>query len=233
MNSSAGFGTLRAVVFRTSATLARRWRQVRHVALVLVSLALAHEAVYAVRPHALPGTGGDAEHRYWLAFLLVALIGCLTLVIGWLWRISRSVLGGPPLATGSDRETQGFVGELRLILGRLAPTVAASYLVLENAEHALAHGHLEGAGVFLAAGSEFTLPVVLAVVTTIAAVGALVRWREVVLIGRLRAGRSRTVRVRRSSPPAPRWSITAALIKHSILLGRDDLGRAPPATTPV
>lgn len=216
------------MVFHTSAAIATRWRRIRHLALIVVSLAVAHEAVYAARVGEVLSVIGDEEHRYWHAFLIVAVVALVVLAVGWWRRISttarRAAAAGP-----SDNQSSGFAGEMKAILVRLAPAVGSAFLVLENVEHLVAHGHIEGMGVYMAPGSELTLPIVLAVVATIASIGALVRWREVCLIARLRTIRARRLRIAPASPPTPGWDITAALVRLSLLLSGDDWGRAPPA----
>jgi hypothetical protein len=125
-----------------------------------------------------------------------------------------------------------YGAEWRRIAGRLAPSAAALYLVVENLEHLIGHGHAEGLGVYLAPESILALPMVIAAAALAAAVGALVRWRETALIERLRR------MVRRYALPAParapeRWQITAALVRLRLLSVSSDSNRAPPLNLPV
>ncbi len=210
-------------------------RRVRHAALVVLSLALAHEAVYLVHHEhgAAAGAIGREGHDYWPAFLAAGLGGALLIGAWWAWRLAHRVRAAATCPAARAAQPASFGAEWRLLLRRLAPTVASLFLVQENVEHLLLHGQIEGLATYLAPGAELTLPLVLAVVATIAAVGALARWQEVVLIARLRlaawenvAGASEA----RSSAPAG-WDITAALVHLRLLLAADSQRRAPPTTS--
>lgn len=222
------------MVFQTSLGRARRWRQVRHAALILLSLTAAHEAIYLLRfgsAGLLPETGG---HAYWPLMIAGAVVA-VALLIGWSWW--RLTFGVKAAAGNSSRvapEPAGFLGEGWSIFGRLAPQVAAAYVVLENAEHFFGHGHFEGLDVYLSPTTALALPLLLLVVAAVSGLGALVRWREVVLAARLRARRAHTTRRHRSRAPfTSRWIVTAALVRVRLLLASSDLGRAPPVTSAV
>jgi hypothetical protein len=219
------------VVFHTSAGLVRRWRRLLNSALIIVSLAASHEAVYMVRSSGASGlVPADGAHAYWPVFMLSALVALAA--VGWWcrWRLTTGVRSSVEQGQPTDDTGAGLLRDWLALFIRLAPTVASAFLLLENAEHLLIHGHLEGLGVYLAPGAELSLPMILLVVAVIAALGVVVRWREVVLIGRLRAQRSTTFgRPHSVAAPAVGWNITAALVQLVLMLAHDDQGRAPPA----
>ena len=222
------------VTFLASASWAGRWRRVRHAALFVAALAVAHEAVYFVRypdpAHAATAMSDSGHDRYWLLFLVAATAAAALLAAWVAWRLTGGVhaaaAGRDSRATGND----SFRHEWLTILRRVTPAVAAAFLVQENLEHAAAHGHFEGLNVYIGFGNELSLPVLLAVTGVVAAVGALIRWRERVLIARLRARMPLHVARRRAELRSPgTWDITAALVRLRLLVARHDHDRAPPS----
>ncbi len=217
------------MVFRTGPGLARRWRSIREAALVLLSLAIAHQAVYVVRYGAVAEAAMHGDHAYWPLLVVAAALGGLVVVGWWVWRLTA----GAREASSRLAEPEpggGFGREWLAIFGRLLVAVATGFFVLENAEHLVGHGHMEGIAVYWAPGAELTLPAIGVVVGAVALLGAFVRWQEVALIERLRARRAGLLRSRpQRTRPTPAWTITAALIRHRLLCADDDRGRAPPA----
>jgi len=219
------------VTFMTSASSMRRLRWVRHAALVLVALFVAHEAVYLAL-HASPSGEGattdpSAGHAYWPAFLTVVGLSLLLLV----GRAAWGLTAGARQKAATEEESVGptsWAGEWRQLFGRLAPMTASLFLLQENLEHFLGHGHVEGLAVYLRPGSELALPIVLGVVAALAALGALVRWHEAGVVARLRAARQRHPRPAASAPAAG-WEVVAAIARRRLLLADDLRGRAPPA----
>jgi hypothetical protein len=222
------------VTVLTSAVAAGRLRSLRHAGLVVVSLFLAHEAAYLVRfgdPGHTATIGREPGHAYWPALLLIAGAALAMLALRAAWRLTigahrAAALAAPP-AQAANPGPAGYRAEWRGLFTRLAPTVVALFLVQENLEHALAHGHVDGLAVYLGAGKLLTLPVVLAVVAAVAAIGALVRWQESQIVRRLRAARLALARPPRAARPALGWDITAASVRRQ-WFGDDLRGRAPP-----
>jgi hypothetical protein len=211
------------VVIAAMAGRAQHWRRVRQLALLLVVLAVGHEAIYLARFGVAGAVPSDAGHAYWPTLLLFAGAAVVLLIARGRWRLTRGV---ETAVTGPELPTT-YRAEWIRIFGALAPAAAALYLVVENVEHLIGHGHAEGIGIYLAPESILSLPIVLLTSALAATVGAIVRWREIVLIGRLRQVR------RRRTLPAPqtaasRWHITAALIHRMFLAARSAPDRAPP-----
>jgi hypothetical protein len=223
------------VVLHATPVQVRRWRRLLYLALLVVALAVTHEAVFIVRGHDATGIfPTDPAHAYWPAFLVMALVAFAGLAWWARWRLTSGVRSAAANPTTADRPADGTFDQWQRYFARLAPTFAAAFLLLENAEHLMSHGHIEGVGVYTAPGAELALPVLLSVVGAISLLGALVRWREITLIERLRAMRARVAH-RRHGPisQAPHWRVTAALVQLELLMARDDHGRAPPQASAI
>jgi hypothetical protein len=215
------------VIFEASANRADSWRHVRQLALLLVVLAVAHETIYLMRFGQAGVVPADAGHAYWPVFLATAALAVVVLAARARWRLTRGVRVTAAAQPSPDRPADGYAAEWRRIVAPLAPSAAALFLVVENVEHVIGHGHAEGLGIYLAADSILSLPIVLLSAAFAAAVGALIRWREIALVERLRQAR------RRRALPTPqyaaaRWQITAALIRHKQLAATSAPDRAPP-----
>ena len=214
------------MIFRTGHIAVMRWRALRQAALVILSLAVAHEVIYWSQGETTL-VPQDGAHGYWPAMLATAAIGALMLSAWSMWRIGRSALAtessGPP-APASLRD------EWRSIVMRLLPAVTLTYLILENVEHILAQGHAEGIDVFLTPGQLLSFPLLVAVVALFGALGALVRWHEAVIA---RVALSRRSRPRPNRPTSTRlvWFDRAEVARNARLLFREDLGRAPPVAS--
>jgi hypothetical protein len=223
------------MVFTTAPGLGRRWRTIRQAALALLALAIAHHAVYLVRYGRAAEAAMHGDHAYWPLLIGAAAVAALVVAAWWGWRLTLGARSAAARVAQPER-ARPFGAEWLAIFGRLFLTVASAFLALENAEHLLAHGHLDGIGVYWGPGAELTLPAIAVVVGAIALLGALVRWQERAMIARLRARRA-TGPIMRPQPTriGVRWTITAALIRHQLLAANDDRGRAPPrraAVTP-
>lgn len=216
------------MIVNADSRLARRWRRIRHAALVVVAVTLAHELIYLFRFGQAGVVPADGGHAYWPALLVLAATAVVLLLARARWRLTIGVritaAGGTRSESGS---TTAYRAEWRSIFGRLAPVVAAAYLVIENVEHLVGHGHVEGLGVYLNPSTLLALPIVLALAAATAALGALVRWREIVLVERLRRAAPQRVRITPVVPPR-RWLITAALVRRMKLAATSDPNRAPP-----
>jgi len=221
------------VTFLASASWAGRWRRARHAALFVAALAVAHEAVYFVRypdpAHAATAMSASGHDRYWLLFLVAATAAAVLLAAWVAWRLTGGVHAAAAERASREAGSDLLRHEWLAILRRVTPAVAAAFLVQENLEHAGAHGHFEGLNVYLGPGNELSLPALLAISALVAAGGALIRWRERLLIARLRARMPHHVARRRAELRSPRtWDITAALVRLRLLVARHDHDRAPP-----
>jgi hypothetical protein len=208
---------------------------VRVAGLVVLTLVLAHEAVFLAR---YGSTYGEAlQHSghgsAWSDAVTVVLLGAALILAGSLagvYRLTRQV------ATASrdarDRATILGPADLRRIsrgwLGMalaLGPTVLVLLTIQENLEHLSAGLALPGMGILISPEYPFAVVITLAAALGVALVATLLAWRRDVLVGRLRALAPQPRR-RPSLGPQPR-SVRLAARRGSILARR--LGRrAPP-----
>jgi hypothetical protein len=213
------------VTFHVGRVAIARWRTLRHMALVIIALAAAHEAIYWSEGQAslVPQ---DGDHAYWPLLLLVVAASAATLTAWSIWRLGRIAVSRTcerPLPTS-------FVAEWRSILMRLLPVVSVTYLVLENVEHLLGHGHLEGIDVFLTPGHLLSFPILVAVIALVSAAGALFRWQEAVIAREARGPRA-VQKPRRPMSIRLVWFHLAESARNARLLFSEDLGRAPPTAS--
>ncbi len=223
----------------TSQRTARVLRAVRLAMLGLVSVAIAHDAIFAAQygfgatfAKAMRDGGHDG---YWPVFSMVAVVAATVLGLraavrlGRLREMDRSI--GPVTATAGPHQ-RGYRRELSGLWPPLFALVAVVFTVQENVEHFAGHGHVIGLGALTGPEYPLALPVLALVTLAAAAVGALVRWRITVLTARL-AGRPPVVRRRRlgTRRPSARWAEVAAIRAHAWFLVRLDAGRAPPLAT--
>ncbi|HEY3524249.1 MAG TPA: hypothetical protein VGK63_11150 [Candidatus Limnocylindrales bacterium] len=210
------------------------WHAIRFAILVVATLLVSHDAVYAVRfgfgdgfAAGMAATG----HGYWAGFTVTGLLAAVALVSGSLLTLRRLEARLVRSDAGqADRSHEGtYAGELARLWPRLLVAVCAAYLAQEALEHLVAFGHVPTLEELATIGSPVTIVILGAVTFVVAALGSLVRWRIVVLRDRLGAGRVRRPRlVHRLPRVARRWAIAAALHRHAFLLVRLDAGRAPP-----
>jgi hypothetical protein len=193
-----------------------------------VTLVVAHDLVYAVQLG--PGRGladalRSASHGYLpLASTLVAAAGiaaCGT----WFLRLRRLAARATPQPGLPRGHGSPFRRYLRLFV-RLVGVVAVAFLLQENAEHFVSHGHLPGLGALFGPEYPLALPVLVVACLVGALLASLVRERERTLLARIAqvaaTGRRPTaVPLRRPQTERIAWA--------SALLARPDLGRAPPA----
>jgi hypothetical protein len=211
----------------------RAWHVARFGALVIVTLLVAHDAIYVLRY----GTGSGyasgmaaTGHGYWDAFTAWGLASGGALLLGalaTLSRLARSV--GPTDAPTAVRTT--WATEIAHLWPRLLIAVTVGFVLQEGVEHAVLFGHLPTIDeIAVALGPSSAGPLAL-VTFAVAALGSVVRWRVAVLRARVGGRGSQRTRVRASSSPRPEWHVTAALLRHAFLLVRLDAGRAPPAAS--
>ena len=225
------------MTWTTTAPMARVAARTRFILLALVSLFLGHNAVYAADHGIGPGFASamaDLGHGgYWAPFALIAAAAAISLAAVSGRRLARlhrglagmagSVLQSPPhAAPGLYRH------ELAAIWPRLALVVVVLFTVQENIETFLAHGDVPGVDVLLRGDLPLAIPVLALITLALAAIGALVRWRIVVLMARLRAMALRLRTRLRESRPAREWAAIHAAAPHRWTLDRRDAGRAPP-----
>ena len=230
------------MILATSPGSARLLGRVRFGLLAIVSVWLAHDAVFAAEhgigagfAQAMRAGGHDA---YWPAFSVVAIVaatilGLRTVVrLGRLGEAGRAADRRPPSRRAEavpGRDGPGYVRELVRLWLPLAGLVGVAFAIQENVEHVAGHGHLIGLGALVGPEYPLAIPVIALVSLAAAAVGALVRWRIAVLEGR-RAARTGAPRERglAARRPAPGWADVAAIRIHALFLVRPDAGRAPP-----
>ena len=209
---------------------------VRFLLLALVSVGVAHDAVFAVE-HGI-GSGFAAamsaggHDGYWPAFS-VAVVLALTLLSSWaaiqVVRLATRSSVARPREHPAIATPRSYGHDLRrLWLPMLAVTLAA-FTVQENVEHLVGHGHLIGLGALVGPEYPLALPVIAVVTLVIAAAGALIRWRIALLEAR-RSGELRLPEGRglAADRPVAGWADVAALRLHALFLVRPDAGRAPP-----
>lgn len=224
----------------TSPSTIRLLRAMRFAILAAVALLVGHDAVYVTSygaaadfASAMRDGGHDA---YWTVYSLAVAAGAMLILARAgipLVRLSRGLEDDAEAAGGAPPAVVEAVvpyrRELRSLATRLLPTVLVGFLLQENLEHVLGHGHIVGLAPLLGQEQPFALPVIAAVVVLVAAIGALVRWRIRTLSARL-AARVRSVRhPRPAARPVPSsWWLTGAACAHRWILLRGDAGRAPP-----
>lgn len=230
------------MIVATSSRSARLLGRARFGLLALVSVWLAHDAVFAAEhgigagfAQAMRSGGHDA---YWPAFSIVAIVAATVLGLRVVVRLGR--LGGSagagvpsrgrrPTSRRSDATAPSYLRQLVRLWLPLFALVAVAFAIQENIEHLAGHGHVIGAGALVGPEYPLAIPVIGLVTLVAAAIGSLVRWRIAVLEarlgGRVRRSRDRGLAARR---PAPSWALVAGERLHALWLVRLDAGRAPP-----
>jgi hypothetical protein len=229
------------MTFDTSSRTARLLRALRFGALALVSVAVAHDAIFAAQygigagfVWAMQAGGHDG---YWPAFSVLVVVVATVLGLRAAVRLGRlsggsgrrDTAGLRPVA--AHRIRHGYRRELARLWPPLSAVVAVAFAVQENVEHLAGHGHLIGLGALTGPEYPLAVPVLALVSLAAAALGALVRWRiavlEARLAGRLHVARPRGLAARR---PPRGWADVAALRALAWFVVRLDAGRAPPHT---
>jgi hypothetical protein len=211
-------------------------RRARFWALALVGLLVGHQAVYLAEygsrySDAMARTG----HGYWLVFaLFVLVVGGVPIaatVIGLtrLWaRLRRTarVMGGAHRVRPTERGPSYF-GELVSLMPRLLVTVLVGFVIQENVEAASIGHPLVGLGVL---NDLMTLQILVAITALVALAGAWLRWRESVLVARLRTMRAALAHANAlaASRESGRWTEIAAAVALRWLIARRIAGRSPP-----
>ena len=220
----------------TTAPERARWAgRVRLSVLTVVALLTAHTAIFAAQY----GTGkrfaqtmSSSGHDVWWAPASVAV-----LAIGFVLLV-QTVGGIAHLELRARRTTnaESVVGAERppiwstigSIWRALLPLVTVLFLVQENIEHLLSHGHLLGLEALGGPEYPLALPILAVVTLALSVLGALVRWRVSVL-----RARSTPIADGARRPIVPdaahgRWRTIGALAPWTWMSDRLDAGRAPP-----
>jgi hypothetical protein len=166
----------------------------------------------------------DAGHGYWGLASTLLLVGAAIGAVIWvarivvLWHLAAKSPGRlPGRGSWRRRATAHWI--------RLFVLVALAFVVQENAEHLLSHGHAIGLGALIGPEYPLALPVLALVTGLAAAVTALVREHEAELLRRIAAARARVRRpVRRIGPGRPEQSRTG----HGRPMSTHRALRAPP-----
>ena len=230
------------MVIVTGRRTARALPWLRLLALLPISLLVAHEAVFGVQyglgeafARAMSAGGHDG---YWTAFSLV--IAALT--VAFLAREGlratrlqlrvRSAGGAGRRASVHRQRGEGgsWRREFRSIWPLLFAGTVAAFAVQENLEHIASGEAPHGLGSLIGPEHPLAIPILALVTAIVAAAGALIRWRVHIL--ELRVARAARASDRRRHPrsiaPAREWPVTGSLRAHAWFLVRLLAGRAPP-----
>lgn len=197
-------------------------------ALALVALLVSHDAIFLAQMG--PGVEltrslREAGHAYW------ATAGAVVVAVG----IAAAAVTALHLVTLRRRATSlaATVETPRSYLRRAGATwlrlfvvVTVAFVIQENAEHLIAHGHAPGPGALIGPMYPLALPVIAAIALLAGLLAALVAGTESVLLAAIAAA------LRRSASRPPRRIARSALRDHLpriSVLGRQAAGRAPPA----
>jgi len=211
--------------------------------LMLVSLVLGHEAVFATRhglgPDLARAMSEGGHDGYWPVFA-VSVLAAGGVLLGWALVRLRRLASQRRRATHSPRRVGrrpvpagGYLRVVVEIWRWLLPLTLLSFVLIESVEHLLHDGHLIGLGA-LGSAHPTALPVLAAVSLALAALGASVRWRERVLLMPAPRGDGQIVL---AGTPAvvvpPAWATVAALCRHHWTALRSVSRRAPPRLAPI
>jgi hypothetical protein len=189
---------------RIGATFARVPPRMAFWALAGVALFLSHDAVFLIQlgpGDALSRALRDAGHGYWgAASLILALSGLAVGVAAILrLRLLRRHVALLPAAPSAPTPVGSPFAATWL---RLFAVVALGFVLQENVEHIISHGHAMGLGALLGPEHPLALPVIGLVTALAAFVAAAVRRTEGTLLAIISAALHRP---RRGRPlPGPR-----------------------------
>jgi hypothetical protein len=195
--------------------------------LVALALLVSHDTVWALQVgpgERLAEALRHSGHDYWdIASLGIAAVAAIVAIVSilrlhHLRRRANSL--GP---AGASVRAPSYVARLGRLWIRLLAVVAIGFVIQENVEHALSHGHLPGIGALVGPEYPLALPVIALISLAAGLVAALVRAAESALLARI-AG---ALRPRRAPRLVRRPSSSASLV--GVLRPRANAGRAPPA----
>jgi hypothetical protein len=195
-------------------------------ALAGLALFVAHDAVYLIQigpGEALAATLRTAGHGYWgLASIVLTAVALVVGVSIWLRmrRLRRRAAG-----LGAARHSSGpFARRFVVAWLRLATVVAVGFVIQENVEHSIIHGHAPGVGALAGPEYPLALPVIGLIGAIAAAVAAIVTRTQEALVLAIEAALRRHVRPLLAGPRPP--AVPAAAIGS--VLAHPGAGRAPP-----
>lgn len=213
---------------RIGATLARIPPRLALWALAGVALLASHDAVFLAQigpGESLARTLREAGHDYWGvaslalgAFGIAALAAVLVRLRG--LRQRAAALGASPTA-----RSRTYGARWLRVWARLLPLVAIGFLVQENIEHLIGHGHAPGLGALIGPQYPLALPVIALITGTAALMAAALGQAERALLEVIAdAIRQLFARAPRRTPRPP-LRLAAVLTSP---LARAWAGRAPP-----
>ncbi len=195
--------------------------------LAALALLVSHDAVWTLQVgpgERLAQALRHSGHDYWgMVSLGIAAVAVIVAVISILrlHLLRRRADALDP--AGASVRRPSYAARLGRLWIRLLATVAIGFVIQENVEHALSHGHLPGMGALVGPEYPLALPVIAIISLAAALVAAVVRAAESALLARialaLRPPRA-PQRVQRPASSAPRLGVPRP---------RANAGRAPPA----
>jgi hypothetical protein len=166
----------------------------------------------------------QAGHDYWgtasIGIAVAAgLVGVLTLRRLVLLRRHADEVG----VSGAPRAHGRYPARVATTWFRLAIVVAVGFVVQENVEHALSHGHMPGIGALIGPEYPLALPVIVGITLVGGLVAAAITGVERALLARIAAAGMR-LRAPRLIGRRPLRVFVAAIDRRP----RANAGRAPP-----
>ena len=195
-------------------------------ALAGLALFVAHDAIYLVQigpGEELAAALRTAGHGYWgLASLALSAVALVAGVSIWL-RMRR--LRRRAASLGARRDAaRPFARRFVVIWLRLSAVVAVGFLIQENVEHAIMHGHAPGVGALLGPEYPLALPVIGLIAAIAASVATLVSRTQEALVLAIEAALRRPIRALLAGPrPAAQAAPTIGSA-----LAHPGASRAPP-----
>ena len=199
-------------------------------ALAAVALLLSHDATFLVQVgpgEALARALRESGHAYWGATSVLLLV--IGLVAGArqgirLLRLRRQAYA--LAATAPAVRRTAWLRRAATNWGRLLLLVSIGFLVQENVEHVMSHGHAPGLGALAGPESPLALPVIAAITLVAALVATAVRVAERRLVAGILAALRRPLGRAPRSLPRP---TTRIFVRLSSPIARAIAGRAPPS----
>jgi hypothetical protein len=212
----------------TPPPIARALRtRVAFLALAGIALLAAHDAIYLAQigpGEALADALRTAGHGYWggasVGLTLVAVIAGVVALA----RIRR--LRRQASALGATRGSAGpFARRLCVAWLRLSALVTLGFMLQENVEHLVAHGHALGAEAVLGPERPLALPVIGLIAGVAAVIATVIAGTQASLVVGIEAALRRLIRPSRTG----RRPVARLAIVIGPVLSRRGAGRAPPA----
>ena len=195
-------------------------------ALAGLALFAAHDAIFLAQlgpGRQLTEALRTAGHGYWTVASLVLVTVALLAAIATGLRVRG--LRRRAAAVGAIPSVRAYRQRLIRAWWRLAVVVALGFVIQENVEHLVVHGHLPGLGVLVGPEYPLALPIIGLVTGAAAILAALVMRTQAALIEAIEAALRGTPR--RAPRLVPHPSVRLAAAAGSIL-ATPGAGRAPP-----